>query len=101
MRVALLASLVLVTVVVIMTMRMRVPVVRVRMTAAVRARFRLERRLFLEDNPIGRSVAEEHRRICEAATERRADEACRLLRGHIERTGRLVRAALSEKTLTT
>lgn len=58
------------------------------------------RRLFLEDNPIDRAVEGEHRRICEAATERRADDACRLLRGHIERTGRMVQAALADKTLT-
>lgn len=58
------------------------------------------RRLFLEHHPIDRNVADEHRQICEAATERRADEACKLLREHIERTGRLVRQALAGKAAT-
>jgi DNA-binding GntR family transcriptional regulator len=55
------------------------------------------RRLFLEDNPIDRNVAEEHRSICDATLERRADQACALLKDHIERTGRLVLSALSTK----
>lgn len=45
------------------------------------------RRLFLEDHPIDRSVAEEHANICAAALERDADKACKLLEAHIERTG--------------
>jgi DNA-binding GntR family transcriptional regulator len=55
------------------------------------------RRLFLEDHPIDRDVAQEHREIADATLERRADAACTLLRDHIERTGRLVRGALSTK----
>ncbi|HEX5477917.1 MAG TPA: FCD domain-containing protein [Burkholderiales bacterium] len=55
------------------------------------------RRLFLEDHPIDRDVMQEHRNICDATLERRADEACALLREHIERTGRLVLGALGEK----
>jgi GntR family carbon starvation induced transcriptional regulator len=57
------------------------------------------RRIFLEDHPIDRKVAQEHRSICEATLERRAEQACKLLRGHIERTGRLVLSALNEKGL--
>jgi DNA-binding GntR family transcriptional regulator len=55
------------------------------------------RRLFLEDHPIDRDVAEEHRNICDATLERRGDQACALLRDHIERTGRMVLSALSTK----
>jgi DNA-binding GntR family transcriptional regulator len=55
------------------------------------------RRLFLESHPIDRDVAAEHRNICEATLERRADQACSLLREHIERTGHMVRHALIEK----
>lgn len=53
------------------------------------------RRLFLEKHPIDRDVGEEHRRICDATLERRADQACSLLRDHIERTGRMVLRAIS------
>jgi GntR family transcriptional regulator, carbon starvation induced regulator len=56
------------------------------------------RRLFLENNPIDRDVAQEHRDMCDATLERRCDEACRLLRDHIERTGRMVLQSLTEKT---
>lgn len=55
------------------------------------------RRLFLEDHPIDRDVAQEHRNICDATLERRADQACSLLRDHIERTGRLVLRAIAER----
>lgn len=55
------------------------------------------RRIFLENHPIDRKVAQEHRSICDATLARRADQACKLLRGHIERTGKLVRNALAEK----
>lgn len=55
------------------------------------------RRLFLEDNPVDRDVAREHRGICAKTLERRADAACSLLREHIERTGRLVLGALEDK----
>jgi DNA-binding GntR family transcriptional regulator len=56
------------------------------------------RRLFLENHPIDRDVAEEHRNICDATLERRADQACALLRDHIERTGHMVLHALSGKS---
>jgi len=52
------------------------------------------RRLFLEKNPIDRDVADEHDKICRAALARDADEAARLLRTHIERTGANVLQAL-------
>jgi DNA-binding GntR family transcriptional regulator len=55
------------------------------------------RRLFLENHPIDRDVAMEHRRICDATLERRPAQACSLLRDHIERTGRIVLRALIEK----
>jgi GntR family transcriptional regulator, carbon starvation induced regulator len=55
------------------------------------------RRLFLENNPIDRTVAQEHRDICDAAIGRRCDEACHLLRDHIERTGRMVLRSLAGK----
>jgi DNA-binding GntR family transcriptional regulator len=55
------------------------------------------RRLFLEDNPIDRDVSQEHANIVTATLERRADEACALLRQHIERTGSNVMGALMKK----
>jgi DNA-binding GntR family transcriptional regulator len=55
------------------------------------------RRLFLENNPIDRDVSKEHAAIVEAALERRADEACELLRQHIERTGSNVMGALLKR----
>lgn len=55
------------------------------------------RRIFLSDNPIDRDVRKEHEEICRATTERRADEACQLLRSHIERTGANVLRALIQK----
>jgi GntR family carbon starvation induced transcriptional regulator len=55
------------------------------------------RRLFLEDHPIDRDVSEEHANIVTATLERRADDACALLRTHIERTGSNVMSALMEK----
>lgn len=45
------------------------------------------RRLFLELNPIDRKISDEHTKICAAALERDADQACALLTMHIERTG--------------
>lgn len=57
------------------------------------------RRVFLEDHPIDPTVSDEHARICHAAIERRADEACALLRSHIERTGANVLAALTKRRL--
>jgi DNA-binding GntR family transcriptional regulator len=56
------------------------------------------RRLFLENHPIDRDVMKEHRNICDAALERRPDQACALLRDHIERTGRIVLGALNERS---
>jgi GntR family transcriptional regulator, carbon starvation induced regulator len=55
------------------------------------------RRLFLEDRPIDRNVAKEHSDIVAATLERRAEDACRLLRTHIERTGNNVLVALMRK----
>jgi GntR family transcriptional regulator, carbon starvation induced regulator len=55
------------------------------------------RRLFLEDRPIDRDVAKEHSEIVTATLERRADQACALLRTHIERTGKNVLVALTKK----
>jgi len=54
------------------------------------------RRIFLTDNPIDRDVRQEHEDICQATLERRADDACRLLRGHIERTGANVLRVLGQ-----
>lgn len=59
------------------------------------------RRLFLEHHPIDRDVAQEHRAIGDAALGRRADEACALLRDHIERTGRMVAQALTSARTST
>jgi len=44
------------------------------------------RRIFLWENAIDRDVRKEHEDICNATLERRADDACALLRNHIERT---------------
>lgn len=55
------------------------------------------RRLFLEDHPIDRDVSQEHDNIVRATLERRADDACAMLKVHIERTGNNVLAALMER----
>jgi len=55
------------------------------------------RRLFLENRPIDRDVAKEHAQIVTATLERRADDACAMLRTHIERTGNNVLKALVKK----
>lgn len=55
------------------------------------------RRLFLEDHPFDANVNDEHARIVDATLQRRSDEACALLRDHIERTGHNVMVALLEK----
>lgn len=55
------------------------------------------RRLFLEDHPIDRDVSREHDAIVAATLERHTDEACALLRQHIERTGRNVMTALMKR----
>lgn len=52
------------------------------------------RRLFLTARPLDRAVRREHADICEAALERDADRACRILREHIERTGSNIRKAV-------
>jgi GntR family carbon starvation induced transcriptional regulator len=52
------------------------------------------RRLFFAKHPVDRDVAQEHQEVCRAAVERRADDACALLRRHIERTGTNVLAVL-------
>ncbi|HUH87838.1 MAG TPA: GntR family transcriptional regulator [Pusillimonas sp.] len=52
------------------------------------------RRIFLSDNPIDRDVRQEHVDLCAATLERRADDACDLLRAHVERTGANVLKAL-------
>jgi DNA-binding GntR family transcriptional regulator len=56
------------------------------------------RRLFLQDHPIDRNVSREHEDIVKATLERRADDACEMLRVHIERTGNNVLRALVKKT---
>ena len=55
------------------------------------------RRIFLSDNPVDRDVRQEHVDLCTATLERRADEACELLRSHVERTGSNVLKALGEQ----
>jgi DNA-binding GntR family transcriptional regulator len=45
-------------------------------------------------------VNAEHARIVDATLQRRSDEACGLLRDHIERTGHNVMVALLEKRAT-
>lgn len=52
------------------------------------------RRIFLKEHEPDRNVPAEHRAIADAMVERRAEEAVRLLRDHVERTGRNVIAAL-------
>lgn len=52
------------------------------------------RRIFLKDHKPDRDVPAEHAAIAAAMIERRADDAVRLLRDHIERTGRNIQAAL-------
>ncbi|MFN3854527.1 MAG: GntR family transcriptional regulator [Phreatobacter sp.] len=52
------------------------------------------RRIFLKDHAPDRDVPAEHAAIAEAMIDRRAEDATRLLRDHIERTGRNIQAAL-------
>lgn len=52
------------------------------------------RRIFLKDNAPDRDVPAEHAAIAAAMVERRAEDAVRLLREHVERTGRNIQAAL-------
>ena len=53
------------------------------------------RRIFLRDVPIDRDVRQEHEALCDATVERRADDACELLRHHIERTSEYALGALT------
>ena len=54
------------------------------------------RRIFFTRHDVDRDVAREHRLITDAALERDADTACRLLSDHIERTGRNILATMAE-----
>ena len=53
------------------------------------------RRLFLASHDVDRDVAGEHKKITQAALDRNAEKACRLLETHISRTGRNILAAMS------
>jgi len=55
------------------------------------------RRLFFADHAVDRDVRQEHMDICHATVERRADDACRLLRSHVERTGANVLRTLIDR----
>lgn len=52
------------------------------------------RRIFLKDHEPDRDVPAEHAAIADAMIGRRADDAARMLRDHIERTGRNIQTAL-------
>jgi DNA-binding GntR family transcriptional regulator len=52
------------------------------------------RRLFLAARPFDKTVRREHTEISNAAIERNADVACRIMREHIERTGANIRKVL-------
>lgn len=54
------------------------------------------RRIFFTRHDVDRDVAREHRLITDAALERDADTACRLLADHVERTGRNILATMAE-----
>ena len=53
------------------------------------------RRIFLKTHAPDRNVADEHAAIADAVIKRRVRAASTMLRGHIERTGRNIQAALS------
>ncbi len=55
------------------------------------------RRIFLREAPIDRDIRQEHEALCDATVGRRADEACTLLRNHIERTAAYALRALLEQ----
>lgn len=55
------------------------------------------RRIFLRATPLDRDVKQEHEALCDATMDRRADEACELLRRHIERTSEYALRALTEQ----
>lgn len=52
------------------------------------------RRNFLRSNRRGRDTHQEHRDICAATLDRDSKKACRLMIGHIERTGSEILAAI-------
>ena len=54
------------------------------------------RRLFLASHPFDPGVPGEHKAIMEAALDRRADEASRLLASHFERTAKNILGALDD-----
>ena len=54
------------------------------------------RRIFFTRHNVDRDVASEHRLITEATLARNADQACKLLADHIERTGRNILATMSQ-----
>jgi GntR family transcriptional regulator, carbon starvation induced regulator len=54
------------------------------------------RRILLATHPGQRNVAEEHSAIAEAAVARRIDDAERLLKAHLERTGSSLRRLLND-----
>ena len=56
------------------------------------------RRIFLRSVPIDRHVKDEHAALCKATIERRADDACQLLRDHIERSATYALQALTQNT---
>jgi DNA-binding GntR family transcriptional regulator len=56
------------------------------------------RRIFLHAVPLDRDIRQEHEALCTATIERRADQACELLRSHIERTSAYALRALTDKT---
>jgi DNA-binding GntR family transcriptional regulator len=56
------------------------------------------RRIFLRDTALDRDVKQEHEALCDATMEKRADDACELLRRHIERTSDYALRALTAQT---
>jgi GntR family transcriptional regulator, carbon starvation induced regulator len=56
------------------------------------------RRIFLKKHAPDRNVPAEHTALAHAAIERRARDATRILREHIERTGRNIQAPLQLST---
>lgn len=56
------------------------------------------RRIFLKDTPIDRDIRQEHEALCQATISHRADQACALLRNHIERTSAYALNALTQET---
>jgi DNA-binding GntR family transcriptional regulator len=69
----------------------------VRMTSMLHNMNDRYRRIFLRTHAVQRDVSGEHSAIAEATITRRADEAARLLRLHLERTGTTLRQRLTEE----